>query len=525
MKTLLKNGLVYSGLKEPPIQADILMEDDKIIKIAGTITEETNQSIDCTGLSVAPGLIDGHSHNDFFYNYENAAVYYRPFLEQGITTQVTGNCGFSPFGVSADSLYKEQVGAGLFAAKEPGSFAGFVKSAAGNLFVNLVPLIGHGTVRISVNGLSPQPLTHQQLEQELVLVEEAMNGGAFGGSYGFMYEPGMYAKEEELVAFAKKVAQYNGIVTVHPRACSKVAMGYPLLSKPHIELALDEVISLMEQSGARFEYSHLIFVGESSWKSLDPMLKKFYDYRAKGYDIAYDNYSMTYGASVITVICPPWYMALTETEKKTPFNRMRLRFIVNITKKLLGIDYSDITVAYISEAYKKYEGRTIAEIAKSEHKDCLDLYLELIDASGGTGKIYLNKYYNDAIIQRLMEDELSIFMTDAWVEPNGVQNGAAYQGYPNFFYLAKKYGIPFENVIYKMTAGIAERFGIPNRGRLAEGYYADVTIFDPNRLSVNLLKPDAKPEGICHVFVNGVHAVSDGVCQFQRAGKILLKPR
>ena len=147
---------------------------------------------------------------------------------------------------------------------------------------------------------------------------------------------------------------------MHPRAYSKVALGYPLLSKPHIELALDEVVDIMEKTKVRTEYSHLIFVGKSSWPSCEPMLKKFHDLNDKGCKIAYDNYSFTYGASVITVVLPPWYMALPKDERKKPFNMFKLKLMTNITKIALGIDFCDFTVAYIAPDCKQYEGKTVS---------------------------------------------------------------------------------------------------------------------------------------------------------------------
>lgn len=525
MKILYKGGLVYDGTGAAPKKGDVLTENDRIVALGDLGEVAADRVIDCTGLCVAPGFIDAHSHNDFFYDYDNAETYFAPFLRQGITTQITGNCGFSPFGVGADCPYADKVGAGLFEARNPGSFRSFCEQAKGRLFVNIVPLIGHGTARIGVSGLDSKPLDEAGIAKMQEAVKEAMENGAFGGSFGFMYEPGMYSKTDELVAFAKTVAEYDGIVTVHPRANSAVALGYSLLKRNHIEIALDEVIDIMEKSKCRMEYSHLIFVGTSSWKCIDPMLKKFYDYRAKGYEIAYDNYSMTYGASVITVICPPWYMALTPQQKHSAFNRLKLRMVINVTRKLLGLDYQDITIAYINDEpkYKAYEGRNVAEIAGSEGRDCLDLYLELIDASKGAGKVYLDRYYNEDLIRRLMEDELSVFMTDAWVEPKGVQNGAAFQGYPNFLLKAKAYGIPMEKIIHKMTGKIAQRYGIGERGTLQAGNYADITVFDPEGLKVFPEEPGRSAEGIRYVAVNGQLAMDGGEYLTQRSGEVILK--
>lgn len=525
MKILFKGGTVIDGTGAKGFKGDVLVDGDRIAAVGAALDAAADEVVDCTGLTVAPGFIDAHSHNDFFYDYEDAEKYYEPFLRQGITTQVTGNCGFSPFGVAAESKFKDKVGGGLFHAVRPGSFREFVERAQGKLFVNIIPLVGHGTTRISISGYDPTPLTADQIAEEMKLVDEAMEGGAFGGSFGFMYEPGIYSKRDELVAFAKRIARYDGILTVHPRACSKVALGYPLLSKPHIELALDEVVDIMKESGVRTEYSHLIFVGKTSWKSLDPMLAKFHRLNDEGCRIAYDNYSFTYGASVITVVLPPWYMALPEEERKKPFNMFKLKLMTNITKLALGLDFCDFTVAYISDdpAHKKYEGKTVSECAKEESLSDFDMYIKLVDLSRGQGRLYLGKYYNDEIINRLMTDSLSVFMTDAWVEAAGTQNGAAYQGFPCFLVRAREHKIPLESVINKMTGKTAERFSVKERGTLAAGNYADLTVFDYAGVKVDPAVPDFTPQGIKHVYVNGVAAVKDGEYVTQRAGKLILK--
>ena len=438
MRILFKNGFVIDGTGQPGFKGDVLVDGERIAAVGALNGVQADETVDCTGLTVAPGFIDAHSHNDFFYDYDDAEKYYKPFVRQGITTQVTGNCGFSPFGVAADSAFKDKVGGGLFHAKKPGSFGEFVERAKGKLFVNMVPLVGHGTTRISISGYDPAPLTAAEIAEEMKLVDEAMENGAFGGSFGFMYEPGIYAKRDELVEFAKRIAKYDGILTVHPRACSKVALGYPLISKPHIELALDEVVKIMKASGVRTEYSHLIFVGETSWKSMEPMLAKFHKLNGEGCRIAYDNYSFTYGASVITVVLPPWYMALPKEERKKPFNMFKLKLMTNVTKKLLGIDFCDFIVAYISADPAPIRiSITVSECAREEGLSDFDMYIKLVDLSNGQGRLYLGKYYNDEIINRLMTDDLSVFMTDAWVEAAGTQNGAAYQGFPYFLKRAK----------------------------------------------------------------------------------------
>ena len=475
MKTLFKNGIIIDGTGEGQKLGDVLIEDDKILQVGGTIEEEADEVLDITGCIIAPGLIDAHSHNDFFYDRPDAERYYKPFIEQGITTQITGNCSFSAFGVDPESPHRDKTGV-LFPAPDPGSFADFKARAEGNLFVNLVPLIGQGSVRAGMTGYDPAPYTPEQIERELTYVREAMEGGAFGGSFGFMYEPDRYAKEDEIIAFAREIAKYDGIVTVHPRACSIVSADYPLLTKKsHLEMGLDEAVEIMHKSGCRLVYSHLIFTGARSWKLKDKMLKVFHREREKGNPIAFDNYAFHYGASVITVVFPEWYAQLSKEEAKKPLNRRKLELTI------------------------------------------------LMYRSNRAGSIYLGKYYNDEIVRSLMEDDLSVFMTDAWVEDKGLQNIAAFQTFPQFFLLAKCYGIPAERIVRKMTGATADRYRIPDRGYLKPGFKADITVLDLKNLKVNEKKPDFRPGGIVHVFVNGKPVLESGSFTGARAGEVVLK--
>ncbi len=208
MKTLFKNGEIYDGSGSKPFVGDVLIEDERIVKVGESLADTADKVVDLSGYQICPGFIDAHSHNDFFYDYEDAEQYSRPFIEQGITTQITGNCSFSPFGMNSDTPYKDKLGGGLFQALNPGSFAEFKKRAKGNLYVNMAPLVGNGSVRAGMTGYDPTPYTPEQIEEEMKHVKEAMDEGALGGSFGFMYEPNRYSKPEELYAFASTVASY-----------------------------------------------------------------------------------------------------------------------------------------------------------------------------------------------------------------------------------------------------------------------------------------------------------------------------
>ena len=524
MKTLFKNGTIYDGTGSAPAVGDVLVGDDRILQVGGEVTGPADRVVDATGLAVCPGLIDAHSHNDFFYDRPDAEKYYRPFIEQGITTQITGNCSFSVFGASPDTPWRDKIGGGLFETLAPCSFAEFKSRAAGRLYVNMVPLIGQGSVRAGIAGYDPGTLSEKQIEEELAHVREAMEGGAFGGSFGFMYEPDRYADMNEILAFAKEIARYDGIVTIHPRANSIVSADYPLLTrKSHLEMGLDEAVEIMKKSGCRMEYSHLIFVGQRSWKLVNKMLSTFHRERKNGNDIAFDNYAFHYGASVITVVFPGWYAQLSKEEAAKPANRSRLELTILMYRKVLGIDWDDIVIAYISDEHPEYEGKTISDAAAEEGISCLDMYLKLVELSNRAGSIYLGKYYNDEIVRRLMEDDLSVFMTDAWVVEKGLQNIAAFQTFPQFFLLAKRYGIPTEKIVRKMTGATADRFRIPERGYLKEGFKADITVLDIGAMRVDEKKPDFRPTGVVHVMMNGKTVMENGRYVGGCAGEIVLK--
>lgn len=524
MRILFKNGTVIDGSGGKPFRGDVLIEDERIVEVAESIDARADKTVDISGKQICPGFIDAHSHNDFFYDRPDAEKFFRPFIEQGITTQITGNCSFSPFGADEDTPYRDKIGGGLFDTLAPCGFEKFKRRAEGKLYVNIVPLIGQGSVRAGISGYDPKPLTPEQLEKELSFVREAMEGGAFGGSFGFMYEPDRYAPREEIIAFAKEVAKYGGIITIHPRACSIVSADYPLLTKKsHLELGLDEAVEIMKESGCRLEYSHLIFTGQRSWKLKDRMLSVFRRERAAGNPIAYDNYAFHYGASVITVVFPEWYAALSAEEAAKPINRFKLSLTILMYRKVLGIDWDDMVVAYISDEHPEYEGKNVRELAAEEGVSELDMYLKLVELSGRAGSIYLGKYYNDDIVRTLMEDELSIFMTDAWVEEKGLQNIAAYQTFPQFFVLAKRWGIPPEKIVHKMSGATADRFGIPERGYIRPGYMADLTVIDLDKMRVDEKKPDAKPGGIEHVYINGRAVLENGEYLGGRSGRVVLK--
>ncbi len=518
MKTLLKNGLIVDGSGQPAFSGSVILENDKI---AGIFKENVpdsfdGQVIDCGGNVIAPGFIDAHSHNDWFATMPDPVPYFKPFLEQGITTQVSGNCGFSPFGYEKNTPHHSLLGSGLFrAAPESEDFSDFSSwcdQASLTSPVNLAPLLGHGSVRIGLSGYANRALSSEEQEKHSNKIRETLDQGAFGLSLGLQYEPDRYAPFEELEAAAELVAEKNGILTVHSRSTSVASPFYypPVGKEPHNLRALKEMIALAEKTGVRMQYSHLLFVGKNTWKTVDESLDLIHEAQAKGVKIIYDFFPMTFGTSVITVILPNWFLSLSKKEQASKKNRLRLNIETQVSKLAVGFNFNDIQIAWAGSEDDSVTGKRISELAVQWKCKELEAYLRVVEMSNATGRVNMYRYYNDDIILKLMQDESSLFMTDAWIEEHGIQNAAAYGAFPRFLELTRESSvISLEKAIQKMTGSTADCFSIPKRGYLREGYFADITVFDSKHIKGHPELPKS-PEGIVHVFVNGTHLVEQG---------------
>ena len=511
---LFKSGLIYDGAGSAPFYGDILVENDKILKVAESIQPEDGwEVIDLTGLSLSSGFIDAHSHNDWFAIKKQPQKYFEPFIRQGITSFITGNCGLSAVGFDADTQHTDKVGGGLFSFQETTgaypSVSEFFSAIDRNTPCNIAVLAGHCTARASVSGYENRALTVQERSQMLDIMEKALQEGACGLSLGLMYEPGIYADIEELKEVARLCEKYDRPMTVHPRACSAVSMTYPLLGRPHLLRALDELVEIARGTNMKLHYSHAIFVGRRSFRCKDELMKILHDLKAQGIDMGFDIYSELLGVSVITVVLPAWYQALTPAQKRHWFNKLKLRILIDATIVLLGFGWDDIQIAYIGPGYEQYEGKSVAQIAKEMGKSCLDAYLDLCEMSDFKGRVNMGPYSTPEIVSELSKDESCLYMTDAWVEDHGVQNPAIYDCFPKFlkFSLCGT-GDTMPNTIRKMTGAVADRFSIKHRGYIKPGYFADLTVFDETRLR------DGKADqecafGIEKVYINGI-SVLDG---------------
>ena len=345
----------------------------------------------------------------------------------------------------------------------------------------------------------------------LDIIEDNLKNGAAGVSLGLMYEPGLYADKEELKKVADLCVKYDKPLTVHPRANSAVSMAYPeLLGRSHILRGVDELVEISKGTNLKLQYSHAIFVGRRSLKDQPEFLELINKMRAEGVRAQFDIYNELKGVSVITVILPTWYQGMSEEERNKPLTKLKLRALIKATSLLLGFGYDDIEVAYIGPGYEKYEGKTVHQLAKEYKKSDLDMYLQLCKESNFQGRVNMGPYTTEEIIHDFENNELCLYMTDAWVEEHGIQNPAIYDCFPKFLQDSLRGdGDVMPKTINRMTGATAERFMIKNRGYLRPGYFADITVFDEK-----VLKESERDRtcsfGIDRVFINGKEVMADG---------------
>lgn len=507
--TLLKNAKIYDGTGSEPFIGDVLISGDRIMQVAPQLMEPADcRTIDLQGLSLAPGFIDAHSHNDWFAIRNEPLAYFAPFIRQGITTFVAGNCGLAATGYDDNSPYKAKLGGGLFffdnCPNPAGQVKDYLNAVHQNMPCNMAVLAGHCTARAAVCGSANRSLTPEEEAKMLEILETALKQGAAGISLGLMYDPGLYAQTDELKKVARLCEKYDRPLTVHPRANSAVSMSYPeLLGRSHLLRAVDELAEVVKGTRTKLHYSHAIFVGRRSFKDKDEFLAIVDRLRSQGVDMMFDIYNEIMGVSVITVILPAWYQAMSEKERKKPFNRLKLSVLVYASSLLLGFGFKDIQIAYIGKGYEKYEGKTVHQIALEEGLSDLDAYLMLCDKSNFKGRVNMGPYTTPEIIHQFEHDPRCLYMTDAWVEDHGVQNPAIYDCFPKFLRDAVLgVGDTLPNTIHRMTGASAERFGLKERGYIREGCYADLTVFCEDELAS--AQPDqSKPFGIRKVWING----------------------
>ena len=542
---LIKNGTIVDGTGRPSFKGDIAVKGGRINAIISLGNNpgdnwESPQVIDAENLIVCPGFIDIHSHGDFLLPLEESASMLACLLEQGITTIVGGNCGFSPAPLAENSKYMGFVqrdfefnsGRSLdINWTSMGSF--FSSLEESGLSLNLAQLIGHGTLRKSLWGTDYSMPNQEKMRQMSQIIEESFAEGAYGLSLGLGYEPGMYVAMKELEEIALVVKRHDRLLTVHIKALARASAAYKssFLVKPHNILALEEMIELAERTGVKIQISHMIFTGRKTWPSCDRALEMIDQARSRGIDIAFDVFPYHCANTTVNALLPPWFLKNLEKNFKSPLSRMMLSVQWNIGWKFLGMSWEDVQLMLGSHPeLEQYEGLFIPEIARMINCSSGEAYIRITEMSRGNAAclFYLNngEESNDEVLIKVMKHPLCTFETDALITTGGKQNPATFGAFPAVIqrYHKDKEIFPLEEAIAKMTGKSAERIGIRDRGFLKAGCWADITLFDYNLIRDNttVLNTSVKPSGIKYVFVNGCEVVREGTAiPGKKCGQIL----
>ncbi|MBN1380552.1 MAG: amidohydrolase family protein [Deltaproteobacteria bacterium] len=467
-----------------------------------------------------------------------------PFTAQGVTTFAAGQCGYGVAGFRKDSPFMNFVEPrtrGLFRIEwdTMTQYFDFIKK--NGMTHNLINLAGHGTTRASIRGFNAAPMTGGDMKEMLGLLEQSMEEGACGVSLGLQYEPGIFANTDELREIAKLVKSKDKILTVHMRAYSALAPGYPMSTvkilfdyimpfdgyEPHNVMAIDEMLNVARDTGVRLQLSHLIFVGTRTFKTCDKALERIDEAIKQGVDVKFDTYVYHCGQSILNVIFPAWFLAKVPQAYDDPKMLARLKSEWEQTVRFLGFGPENIQITHANHRdLNSYNGLFLSDIAKKRGLDWFANAIDFAKKSEGRAAILNHRYSNLSVIESLMVHPASLFMTDALPAPEGVQNPAMSGNFPRFFQLAReKKLIRLEEAVRKMTGATADRYVIKDRGYLKEGLAADVAVLDWNNVRDNntLTETGEAPSGIEAVFMNGRQVLSKGKVDGSiKAGEVIL---
>lgn len=527
---LLKNGLIVDGTGKPGYTGSLLIRGETIEDMSESPIEADAEVLDCSGRVISPGFIDAHSHMDWILGINGMERLKIPYTAQGCTTFVTGNCGYSPGAFRKDSPFKDMIKLGADRGFDldwdtMSDYFSHVEQVG--LSHNMVHLAGHGTTQASMRGLDPKPLDREEMTELLGLLEEAMDQGAAGVSFGLGYEPGLFFPNEQIAQVARLVKKKDKIITVHGRAYSALSAFYEDPDTPHNVLSMREMIDVAKRTGVRLQYSHLMFAGSKSHPTYRECLDELEGAVKEGVDVMIDTYPYHCGNSIINVILPPWFLA------DIPANYHNPEAVAGVTKGLeamsavIGFGYEDIQLTYAGHPdFDDYNGMFIDEIAKKSGMAPAQVVLGLSEKTNGRARILNHNYSDMEVIDALMRHAECLFMTDAVVSAEGVQNPAAFGSFPLLLqYARERRLLSLEEAVYKMTGATAERFNIRDRGVLAAGKAADITVFDWETIRDNntVEKTDQAPSGIHAVFMNGRRVLTDGVVDAAANAGVVVK--
>ena len=528
---LIRNGKILDGTGNPWYSGDVGIRGDRIVAIGKLTNATAKKTIDATGKIVSPGFIDTLGQSELALLIDNRAL---SKLSQGITTEVTGEGGsiapqnektIAPMQPELDH-YKLKVDWTTL----DGYFRRLEKQGTP---INIGTYVGAAQVREAVIGDDDRAPTPAELDQMKALVEQAMKDGAFGISTALIYPPGHYAKTEELVELAKVAARYGGLYATHMRSEGASEMA-----------AVDEAIRIGRQAGLPVEIFHLKVSGKPRWGSMVKIVEKIQAARDSGLDIRANQYPYVAGGTALASSLPPW---VADGGVSKLLERLRDANVRSRIKSEMATDHADwenlfhdcgggagiLIAGVVNPELKKYNGKTVAEMARMENKDELDALFDFVLSDHAqTGALYF----------MASEDDLAYGLKQPWTSigldaSESPLDGPLYepQSHPRAFgsmprflgrYVREQKLMPLTEAIRKITSMPAQRQHLVGRGQIQVGYFADITIFDADTITDQATYTESTrlSEGIDKVLVNGQVEFEHGALTGVNAGRALRGP-
>ena len=489
---LLRSGTVYDGSGAEGTVLDVGVTGDRIVFVGDARAAGVSgvREIDATGLVVAPGFIDPHAHaqGDLASADRDRRTNVN-YLMQGVTTVVVGNDGGGTYDIAGSRATMNDLGIGTNAAL----------------------LVGFGEVRREVMGMRDAAPTGVELDRMRGLVDQAMRDGAVGLSTGLFYTPQNFSTTEEVVELARVAATYGGTYDSHMRDESTYTVG--LLG------AVDEVIQIAEETGIAANISHIKALGVDVWGQSEAVLARIRAARARGLRITADQYPYeASGTSLNAALLPRWAQAggADSLMARLDDPETRARLVEDMRENLRRRNGPE-AILVTGGADLTLRGKTLAEIAVERGLDPLDAAIEIIRAGGaGIGSFNMN------------EDDIRTFMQAEFVMTGSDGSDGhprKYGSYPRKIrrYVLDEGTLDMGRMIQASSAQAADVFGLVDRGRIVEGGFADVAVFDPATIrdESTFLEPTRLATGMRYVIVNGVLAVDGGVPTRVMTGRVL----
>ncbi|MFA6127473.1 MAG: D-aminoacylase [Bacteroidales bacterium] len=525
---ILRNGTVYDGSGSAPVKADIAIAADTIAAIGDLKDATAGMTIDVTGLAVAPGFInmlswanetlieDGRSQGD---------------IRQGVTLEVFGEGNSDgPLNEMMKQMRKRLQGDIKYDIPWTTlrQYLDFLEKRG--VSCNIASFVGATSVRIHEIGYVDRPPTAAELERMKQLVRQAMEEGAVGLSSALIYSPAFYAKTDEIIELAKVAAEYDGLYITHLRS-----EGDKFLE------ALDEMITIAREAGIRSEIYHMKSAGPKNWDKTDRAIAKIDSARAAGLAITSDMYTYTAAATGLNACMPPWVKEngdeVWARRLKDPVVRARLKEEISDRGEnwenfyeLAGTPDNILLAGFTNDSLKKYTGMTLTEVAAARKSDPVETIMDLVALNHqDVSAVYF--LMSEENVKKQIRLPYMSFGSDAESQsPEGVflKSNLHPRAYGNFARLLGKYVrdekvITLEEAVRRLTSLPAENLRLDRRGKLTAGYYADVVIFDPSKITdpATYTKPQQFSTGMVHVFVNGTQVIRDGEHTGEKPGRVV----